>query len=131
MYMSQKLAKWIESEFDRNAWFFSEFKGGLIASCDFIDYVLKDNENLKIDEYDKEYITTIRECYSNLKRLSDEMVEEIGKYKHAFSVLFADEEIIYSKKRTIVKNIKPFSTSLDVFRENIRQGKNQGFVIPD
>ena len=46
MYMSYRLAKWIECEFDRNSWFFAEFKGGLQASCDFINYVLKECSKL-------------------------------------------------------------------------------------
>ena len=61
--MSYRLAKWIENEFDRNSWFFAEFKGGLQAVCDFIDYVLKDNDNFRLDEEDKIYIDKVRECY--------------------------------------------------------------------
>lgn len=89
--MSYKLAKWIESEFDRNAWFFSEFKGGLMASCDFIDFVLKDNESFKLDEEDEKYLSTVRSCYSRLKKLSNEMIEVIEEYKHAFTELFVEE----------------------------------------
>ena len=95
--MSCKLSRWIECEFDRNAWFFGEFKGGLQASCDFIDYVLKDNEYMGLDEEDMKYIETVRSCYSTLKELSNEMLEAIGEYKHAFVELFADEEIIRTK----------------------------------
>jgi hypothetical protein len=74
--------------------FFGEFKGELMASCDFIDHVLKDNDSLNLDENDKEYLFTIRECYSKLKCLSNEIIETIGKYKNAYIELFADEEII-------------------------------------
>lgn len=90
--MSYNLAKWIECEFDRNACFFSEFKGSLSASCDFIDYVLKDNNNIKLDKNDIKYIDEIRECYSELKKLSNDMIITIDKYKKAYIELFADEE---------------------------------------
>ena len=103
--MSYKLAKWIENEFDRNAWFFGEFKGGLMASCDFIDFVLKDNESLGLDEEDKKYISTIRSCYSKMKKLSNEMLEVIGEYKRAFSILFADEEFIPTENGYEVREI--------------------------
>lgn len=89
--MSYNLAKWIECEFDRNAWFFSEFKGGLQASCDFIDYVLKDNDNIDLDEDDLKYIKEISCCYSELKSLSNEMIKTIDRYKRAYIKLFADE----------------------------------------
>lgn len=90
--MSYKLAKWIECEFDRNAWFFSEFKGGLLAACDFIDYVIKDNNIMNLDEEDLKYINEVRHCYSELKSLSNEMINIISKYKRAYIELFADEE---------------------------------------
>ena len=54
--MSTKLATWISNEFDRNAWFFAEFRGGLLAACDFIDYVIKDNNIMNLDEEDLKYI---------------------------------------------------------------------------
>lgn len=94
MYMSYKLAKWIENEFDRNAWFFSEFKGGLHAACDFIDYVFKDNNNINLDKDDLKYIQEVRFCYSKLKSLSNDMIKTIDKYKRAYIQLFADEECI-------------------------------------
>ena len=90
--MGYKLAKWIECEFDRNAWFFCEFKGGLMASCDFIDYFLKDNENLDLDDEDLKYIREIRSCYSDLKNLTNEMIKTIDKYKKVYTQLIADEE---------------------------------------
>ena len=96
--MSHRLAKWIENEFDRNAWFFGEFKGGLMASCDFIDYVLKDNELLNIDKEDQKYIKTIRSCYLKMKNLSNEMIKVIEEYKKAYTELFADEEFVKTKK---------------------------------
>ena len=103
--MSYKLAKWIENEFDRNAWFFAEFKGGLMASCDFIDFVLKGDDFLKLDEDDEKYITTIRECYSTLKSLSNEMIKTIGEYREAFTELFADEEFIPTENGYEVREI--------------------------
>ena len=103
MYMSYRLAKWIENEFDRNSWFFAEFKGGLIAACDFIDYVLKDNDNFRLDEEDKIYIDKVRECYSNMKSLSNEMVKEINKYKEAFFALLEEDEFITVKADSNIK----------------------------
>ena len=92
--MNYKLAKWIENEFEHQTWFFSEFKSGLVASYNFINSVLKDNETLRLDEEDKKYISTILSCYSKMKKISKEMIEVIGEYKMAFSVLFADEGFI-------------------------------------
>ncbi|MBQ4114089.1 hypothetical protein IJD34_01655 [bacterium] len=101
--MSYKLAKWIENEFDRNAWFFGEFKGGLMASCDFIDFVLADNDFLKMDKNDLQYIRTVRKCYSNLKRLTNEMIKEIGEYKFAFTQLIGEDEFLENKQGYINK----------------------------
>ena len=79
--MSYRLVKWIEKEFDRNSWFFTEFKGGLQAVCDFIDYVLIDNKNMQLNENDLIYIDKIRESYSNMKTLANQMISEINNYK--------------------------------------------------
>jgi len=104
--MSHRLAKWIECEFDRNAWFFGEFKGGLMASCDFIDYVLKDKDLFNLDEEDQKYIKTIRSCYSKMKNLSNEMIKSIEEYKKAYTELFADEEFVKNKKKYKARKIK-------------------------
>ena len=103
--MSYNLAKWIECEFDRNAWFFSEFKGGLMAACDFIDFVLKDNKNFQLDEDDKKYIETVRSCYSRMKSLSNEMITEINKYKQAFFELIEEDETLYVKPNANIKDV--------------------------
>ena len=96
--MSYRLAKWIECEFDRNSWFFAEFKGGLQASCDFINYVLKDNENINLDEKDIIYIDRVKECYLNLRALTNEMITEINNFKQAFFTLIEEDETIPDKK---------------------------------
>jgi len=94
--MSTKLATWISNEFDRNAWFFAEFRGGLLAACDFIDYVINEPGFLNLDDDDRKYIAAVRESYCAMQRLSVEMVAEIAKYKAAYKELlstFEEEEI--------------------------------------
>ena len=103
--MSYRLSKWIENEFDRNSWFFAEFKGGLQAACDFIDYVLKDNNNFQLDEDDKIYIDKVRECYSNMKSLSNEMIKEINNFKGAFFNLLEDDVTITVNPNENIKSI--------------------------
>ena len=105
MYMSYRLAKWIENEFDRNSWFFAEFKGGLQTACDFIDYVLKDNKNIDLDEEDKIYIDKVRESYSNMKSLSNEMIKEINNFKEAFFNLLEEDETITVNPNENIKSI--------------------------
>ena len=87
--MSSKLAVWISNEFDRNAWFFAEFKGSLMTACEFIDYVIKEPGFLTLDEDDYKYINAVRESYSTMKELSHEMVKEIAKYKSAYNELLS------------------------------------------
>ena len=63
----------------------------MMASIDFIDYVLKDENLINLSAEEEKYIDSIKKSYQNLKRLTSEIKEEIQKYKEAYCELFSDE----------------------------------------
>ena len=87
-----RLARYIEHEFDRNAIYFAQTHSRVAASCDFIKYILEDKNIIDLNEEEKEYISKIRESYSKMADLSEQIAQEIVKYKHFYQdFLLADE----------------------------------------
>lgn len=86
-----RLTRYIENEFIRNSWFFAQAESSMMASIDFIDYVLKDENLINLSAEEEKYIDSIKKSYQNLKRLTSEIKEEIQKYKEAYCELFSDE----------------------------------------
>ena len=87
-----KLARYIEHEFDRNAIFFAQTHSRTMASLDFIDFILRDNNIVELNEEERRYVDKIRNCYINVSALSKEIAGEIQKYKETYEEFLLTEE---------------------------------------
>lgn len=90
--MKLNITRWIESDLDKNAWFYAEFKGSLNATCRFLNYILDDKERFGLEGDDRLFLCAMRDSYYKIEQLSDEMNREISKYKNAFAEIFVREE---------------------------------------
>ena len=77
----QRLAQYIEHEFDRNAIYFAQAHSRVVASCDFIDYILRDKNIINLNEEEKKYIDKIHDSYLNIAQLSKDISFEIQKFR--------------------------------------------------
>lgn len=89
----QRLAMYIEHEFDRNAIYFAQAHSRIVASCDFIDYIMHDKNIINLNEEEKKYLNRIRESYGNIASLSKEIALEIQNFKEAYEDFLASEEL--------------------------------------
>ncbi len=85
-----RLTKYIENELTKNNWFFAQAESSMMASIDFIDYVLKDKNLVNLSDEEYKYIEQTRTCYVNIQNLTSEIKKEIQKYKEAYIELFSD-----------------------------------------
>ena len=87
-----RLAKYIEHEFDRNLVYFAQAHSRTMASFDFINYVMKDKNIIELNAEEREYVERIKDCYYNIATLSNEIIDEITKYKEVYeSFLLAED----------------------------------------
>lgn len=54
--MKLNITRWIESDLDKNAWFYAEFKGSLNATCRFLNYILDDKERFGLEGDDRLFL---------------------------------------------------------------------------
>ena len=85
-----RLARYVENEFDRNSWFFAQSESSMLASIDFIKFVLRDEKLVALTEKERDYITKIQESYIKLLGLAGEIKKEIQNYKELYCEYFLD-----------------------------------------
>lgn len=90
-----RFARYLEHEFDRNAIYFAQMHSRVEASCDFIKYILEDENLINLNEEERAYILKIRQCYRNMASLTGQLAEEIQKYKEAFKDFLLEDESGY------------------------------------
>ena len=88
-----RLAQYIEHEFDTNAIFFAQAHSRAMASCDFIDYIIRDKRIIELNEEEQKYINRIHDCYTKVAVLSKEIALEIQKFKEAYEDFLLTEEL--------------------------------------
>lgn len=86
-----RFAKYIEHEFDRNAIFFAQAHSRLLASYDFINYILRDDKIINLTENERIYVDKIRNIYIELADLSQRIAFEIQNYKEAYQEFLCED----------------------------------------
>ena len=87
-----RLARYIEHEFDRNLVYFAQAHSRSMASYDFINYIMSDTNIIELNDEERMYIEQIKNCYSNIAALSNEITSEISKYKQAYESFLLEED---------------------------------------
>ena len=88
-----RLAQYIEHEFDRNAIYFAQAHSRIVASCDFIDYIIRDKKLIELNEEEQKYINRIHDSYYNIANLSKEIALEIQNFKEVYEDFLLSEEL--------------------------------------
>lgn len=86
-----RLAKYVENELDQNKILFAKAEARLMASCDYIEYVLLNTDIINLTEEEKKYISKVRDSYLELKTLTAQIEKEIQKYKENYLEVFDRE----------------------------------------